>query len=247
MNVLMRLWRNKITTTFLAGLITFLPVVLTVVIIAWMIKFLETVLGPDSYLGVVLKSGGTTIIGPGYDTIAFSLGVVIALLLIFLLGVAVRSAAQRGIESYIDRIFTKLPLIRAIYNPVSRVVRLTIDKNTNDFSGMPVVFCRFGGAEGADMLGLLANQEVYLIAGQRRRMVYLPMAPFMTGGLTLVPEEAVILVPEMKVDDLMRVFFSLGALAPDAVPAHMREPRQTLGNMAQRIAKSEEIPEGTPL
>ena len=245
MNVVMRLWRNKITTTFLAGLITFLPVVLTGAIIAWIIQFLETVLGPDSYLGVVLKSGGTTIIGPGYDTIAFSLGVVIALLLIFLLGIAVRSAAQRGIESYIDRIFTKLPLVRAIYNPVSRVVRLTIDKNTNDFSGMPVVFCRFGGKEGTDMLGLLANQEVYLIAGERRRMVYLPMAPFMTGGLTLVPEDAVIPVPEMKVDDLMRVFFSLGALAPDAVPPNMKEPRQMPSGAALRVTKSEEVPEST--
>lgn len=241
MNVVMRLWRNKITTTFLAGLITFLPVMLTIIIIAWIVDFLKTGLGPDSFLGSILTRGGMTIVGQGYDNIAFLLGIIVALLGIFFLGIAARSAAQRGIEGYIDRIFTKVPIIRAIYNPVSRVVRLTTDKATGDFTGMPVVMCRFGGDDGADVLGLLANQDIYLISGQRRRMVYLPTAPIpMTGGVVLVPEENVLLIPEMKVDDLMRVYFSLGALAPDAFPSSMKEPRQPINIAAQRIEKPEE-------
>lgn len=241
MNVVMRLWRNKITTTFLAGLITFLPVMLTIIIIAWIVDFLKTGLGPDSFLGSILTRGGMTIVGQGYDNIAFLLGVTVALLGIFFLGIAARSAAQRGIEGYIDRIFTKVPIIRAIYNPVSRVVRLTTDKGTGDFAGMPVVMCRFGGANGTDVLGLLANQDIYFVSGERRRMVYLPTAPIpMTGGLVLVPEDNVLLIPEMKVDDLMRVYFSLGALAPDAFPTYMIEPRQPVNITAQRIEKPEE-------
>ena len=224
MSLVARLWRNNITTTFLAGLVVLLPVVLTVLIIAWIIDVLRAALGPGTFLGNLLTTGGTTIIGQGYDTLAFFLGILIALIGIWVLGIIARSAAQKSIETSIDRIFTKLPIIRTIYNPVSRVVRLATDKTTGDFSGMTVVSCRFGGKNGVDVLALLANQEVYYIGGEPRCMVYLPTAPVpMTGGLVLVPADAVIPVPEMKVDDLLRVYFSLGALAPDILPRILKK------------------------
>jgi uncharacterized membrane protein len=227
MNIVIRLWRNNITTTFLAGLVLLLPVVLTVLIIAWIVDFLKSALGPGSFLGSILTTGGTTIIGPGYDTLAFLLGILIAVLGIWFLGIIARSAAQKSIERFIDRIFTQLPIIRTIYNPVSRVVRLTTDKNAGDFSGMAVVSCRLGGVNGVDVLGLLPNQETYYIGGEPRRMVYLPCAPLpMSGGLVMIREDAIFPVPEMKVDDLLRVYFSLGALGPDSMPKSLKiDPR----------------------
>jgi uncharacterized membrane protein len=76
------------------------------------------------------------------------------------------------------------------------------------------------------VLALLANQEVYMIGGEARKMVYLPCAPIpMSGGLVLVNENAIVPVPEMKVDDLLRIYFSLGALAPDAMQKFLKNPR----------------------
>ena len=222
MTFLVSLWRKSVVTTFLAGLVVLLPVVLTILIIAWIVDFLRGQLGPGTFLGDILLRGGATITGPGYDTLAFFLGVLIALVGIWFLGVIARSQAQEGISRFIDRIFTQMPIIRTIYNPVARVVRLTTDKST-DFSGMSVVACRFAGVE-TDVLALLANPEVYVIGGERRRMVYLPAAPVpMSGGLLLVAESAIMPVPEMKVDDLLRVYFSLGALATDSMPASLKD------------------------
>ena len=224
MNLVVRLWRNSITTTFLAGLVLLLPVVLTVLIMAWIIDVLRAALGPGTFLGNLLTTGGTTIIGPGYDTLAFFLGILIAIFGIWFLGIIARSAAQQSIQRSLDRAFAKLPIIRTIYNPISRVVRLATDKTTGDFSGMTVVSCRFGGKNGVDVLALLANQQTYYIGKEPRCMVYLPTAPVpMTGGLVLVPEESVVPVPEMKVDDLLRIYFSLGALAPDTLPSKLKD------------------------
>lgn len=223
MNIFMKLWRNNITTTFLAGLVLLLPVVLTILIVAWIVDFLKGALGPGTFLGNLLTTGGMTIIGPGQDTLAFFLGVLIAVLGIWFLGIIARSAAKKSMERSIDLIFTKLPIIRTIYNPISRVVRLATDKTTGDFSGMTVVSCRFGGSNGVDVLALLANQEIFIIGGEPRKMIYLPTAPIpMTGALVLVPEASVVPVPEMKVDDLLRVYFSLGALAPDTLPQELK-------------------------
>jgi uncharacterized membrane protein len=222
MKFLVSLWRNNVVTTFLAGLVVLLPVVLTILIIAWIVGFLRGQLGPGTFLGEILLRGGATITGPGYDTLAFCLGVLIALVGIWFLGFIARSEAQESISRFIDRIFTQVPIIRAIYNPVSRVVRMTTDKNT-DFSGMSVVACRFAGLE-TDVLALLASQEVYVIGGERRRMVYLPAAPIpMSGGLLLIAEHAIVPVPEMKVDDLLRIYFSLGALASDSMPSSLKD------------------------
>jgi uncharacterized membrane protein len=243
MKLLVSLWRNNVLTTFLAGLVVLLPVVLTILIIAWIVGFLRGQLGPGSFLGEILLRGGATITGPGYDTLAFCLGVMIALVGIWFLGVIARSEAQEGISRFIDRIFTQVPIIRTIYNPVSRVVRLTTDKST-DFSGMAVVACRFGSLE-TDVLALLANQEVYVIGGERRRMVYLPAAPLpMSGGLLLMAESAIVPVPEMKVDDLLRIYFSLGALAPDTMPASLKEalkPAQRIAPPPAKIALPQEV------
>jgi uncharacterized membrane protein len=182
------------------------------------------------------------ITGPGYETLAFCLGALIALVGIWFLGVIARSQAQESISRFIDRIFTQMPIVRTIYNPVSRVVRLTTDKST-DFSGMSVVACRFRGLE-TDVLALLANQEVYLIGGERRRMVYLPAAPIpMSGGLLLIAEDAIIPVPEMKVDDLLRVYFSLGALAPDSMPASLKDVARPSARIAPP-AKEIVLPQG---
>jgi uncharacterized membrane protein len=85
---------------------------------------------------------------------------------------------------------------------------------------MSVVACRFGGTDnGVDVLALLASNHVYNIAGERRRLVYLPTAPIpMSGGLVLVAEAAITAVPDMKVDDLLKIYVSLGALTPEVMP-----------------------------
>jgi uncharacterized membrane protein len=237
MKFLVSLWRNNVVTTFLAGLVVLLPVVLTILIIAWIVGFLRGQLGPGTFLGEILLRGGATITGPGYDTLAFGLGVLIALVGIWFLGFIARSEAQESISRFIDRIFTQVPIIRAIYNPVSRVVRMTTDKNT-DFSGMSVVACRFAGLE-TDVLALLASQEVYVIGGERRRMVYLPAAPIpMSGGLLLIAEHAIIPVPEMKVDDLLRIYFSLGALASDSMPATLKDSGKSVTRITPPPAAS---------
>jgi uncharacterized membrane protein len=220
LSVLSRFWRTSVMGSFLAGLLFLLPVMLTIVIVAWIVDFIRGGLGPNTFLGGLLQIGGGYIVGPEQNVLSFWLGLGIALVGIWLLGVIVKTQAKSIIQSAIDRLFSRVPLIRSIYNPVSRVVRLATERGASgDFSGMSVVSCRFGKDEGVDVLALLASPEIFLVRGERRRLVYLPTSPLpMSGGLVMVAEHAVTLIPEMKVDDLLKVFVSLGAMAPEAMP-----------------------------
>ncbi len=216
-------WRTSVIGSFLAGLLFLLPIVLTVFIIAWIVNFVRGAIGPGTILGDLLTQGGTVLLGRNQDTLSFWLGVGVALIGIWLLGLIVKTRAKHIIQNYLDSLFARVPLIRSIYNPVSRVVRLATERGggaPGDLSSMSVVSCRFGSSEnGVDILALLASQHVYNIANERRRLVYLPTAPIpMSGGLVLVAEAAITAVPEMKVDDLLKIYVSLGALAPEVMP-----------------------------
>jgi uncharacterized membrane protein len=230
LNWISRFWRTSVIGSFLAGLLFLLPIVLTVFIVAWIVDFMRSAIGPGTVLGTLLTRGGSYLAGlSNQDTLAFWLGAGIALAGIWLLGLIVKTGAKHIIQDYLDRLLTRVPFIRSIYNPVSRVVRLATERGNGapgDLSSMSVVSCRFGSAtNGVDILSLLASQHVYNIAGERRRLVFIPAAPIpMSGGLVLVPEASVTPVPEMKVDDLLKIYVSLGALTPEVMPGAVAAP-----------------------
>jgi uncharacterized membrane protein len=215
---LSRLWRTSIISNLIAGSLVVLPFVLTVLILGWGINWIMAAFGPGSWFGNLLTTGGEAFIGPEREWLAFLIGTVIVLIVLWLFGLAVRTRAQRTFQHVLDDVLAKVPLFRAVYRPVSQVVRLFAGSNP-DLSGLPVVMCRIGGTHGVDVPAFLASDKTFEVAGERRRLVYLPTSPLPAwGGLVLVPDNAVILVPEMDADALIKLYFSFGVLAPETIP-----------------------------
>ena len=227
MKFLTYFWQRGVVSAFLTGLFVLLPVVLTFLIIEWLVAKLSSAFGPGTILGDLMTSGGSTIVGSSHSVLAFWLGAGIALVGVWALGVLVKSQARRQLGTLIDTLFSRVPLVKSIYRPVSQVVRLLNAENQDEFKGMSVVMCRFGGENGAEILALLTTNSVYEVNGKRRQLVYLPTSPLpMSGGLVFVAEDCVDPVPGMNVDDLMKVYFSLGALMPeDEMAALKRVPK----------------------
>ena len=223
---LRRLWRAGIIGNFLTGLFFILPVVLTVAIIGWLIGKLEGVLGPGTWLGELLSVGGSAIIGEHHATVSFWLGLAITVAGIWALGSVVRTRAREKLDSTLSALLNRLPLVRAIYGPVSQVVDLLRTDKPDTVKRMSVVLCRFGGGDGAaaSVLALLTSPTVYHIDNRPSHLVYLPTSPLaMSGALTFVAKDAVTPVPEMDVDGLMRIYFSLGALGPQVFPDRLKD------------------------
>lgn len=172
-SILRSIWRTGIVGNLLAGLLVLLPLVLTVLIISWMVGFVAAFLGPGTWFGELLTTGGQAIVGPKRDLIAFLMGAAIGLIGLWLLGLLVRVRARRALDQTFDDILNKVPIFRTVYRPVSQVVRLLAGSNP-DLAAMSVVMCRLGGEHGADVPALLASQETYEVAGDRRRLIYLP-------------------------------------------------------------------------
>ena len=98
---------------------------------------------------------------------------------------------------------------------------------------MSVVMCRLGGDRWVDVSALLASQQVYGVDGDRRLLVYLPTSPLPAWVTGLVPEAAVVPVPGMDAEGLIKLYFSFGVLAPEIIP-----PRTEVAAPATRIPSS---------
>lgn len=221
-----RIWRTRIFGNLVTGSLVILPFVLSVFIIGWLFNTLVASFGPGTWFGEILTIGGKALIGPEREWLAFFIGAIVVLALLWLLGMAVRTQAQRTLQHVLDDILARVPLFRAIYRPVSQVVRMFAGSNA-DLTGLPVVMCRLGGELGVDIPALLASSQVFDVAGERRRLVYLPTSPLPAwGGLVLVSEAAIIPVPDMDADALIKLYFSFGVLAPETIPHVAERPRQ---------------------
>lgn len=217
-SILGRIWRAGIIANLVTGSFAILPLVLTVLIIGWIINTVADVLGPGTWFGELLTSGGEAIVGQKRELFAFLIGVIAVLILLWLLGLAVRTRARRALDRALDGLLTKVPVFRAIYRPVSQVVRLFAGSNA-DLAGLPVVICRLGGENGADVPAFRASENVFEVDGDRRLLIYLPTSPLPAwGALVLMPESAVIPVPGIDADALIKLYLSFGVLAPEILP-----------------------------
>ena len=233
-----RFWQTSVVGTFVAGLFFLLPVVLTIFIIIWLVRWIKDALGPGTFFGELLLQSGKVLVGREYEVVAFALGSLIAIVGIWVLGLFVRTTARKGIESAFDAAMDRVPFFRSIYKPVARIVRFASgEQNENELAGMSVVRCRLGSLGGVDTLALLASPQTYELDGAARKLVYFPTSPIpMSGYLLFMPVENITPVPGMQVEQLMKIYISLGALAPENMPAEFISGPKNLDEIPDIIA-----------
>lgn len=221
--LLTAMWKTGVVATFLTGLFALLPVIVTVLIMQWLIGQLSAALGPGTFLGDLITSGGMAIVGEHHQSLAFVLGVALVLVAVWFVGFLLTAFARNRVVEWLDQQLASIPVVRAIYRPVAQVVRLMRHRDANEqFARMTVVLCRFGGPEGAEVLALLPSNETWLVDGIEMVMVYLPSSPLpMTGALTMVPRVNVKPIEGLEVEDLMKVYFSFGVLTPETLAPHL--------------------------
>ena len=181
---------------FFTGLLTVLPVVATLYFMVWLIGFAERVFGkPLEWL-----------IPEAYRT---GMGIVIALALVFAVGVLMREYFFNRLFRHIESVLLGVPLVRSIYGALRDLLGLfSRDKE----SSLEVVALTLPGTP-LRMLGFVTRKEFgdlpQGIAGAGDIAVYLPMS-YQVGGYTVfVPRELVQPV-QMSREDAMKFILTGG-------------------------------------
>lgn len=193
---------------FFRGLITILPVALTIyllyIFLAWTEKVAAWVLSP--------LIGGIYV--PG-------MGLVLGVLIILGIGYLVSNKSVRHILAFVEMPFTNLPVVKSIYSSLKSFADYFTPASDKD--SQSVVILRMPGND-MEIVGLITRRSFAdLPAGflsGNRVAVYLPMG-YMIGGYTVfVPVEWVQVI-DMPVEEAMRS--SLIAWMARPAPGSARE------------------------
>ena len=128
-------WRDSLQRYFLAGLLVFLPVAITLWFIGWVIDLLDSVLAvmpdalhPNSYLPFAIPK----------------LGALVTLLLILFLGVLTRGVATRRFLAAWEAILVQIPVFRGIYSAVQKLVQTFLGQSQANRQVVMIEYPRAG-------------------------------------------------------------------------------------------------------
>lgn len=200
---------RRVARWFLAGVLAILPVAITVAIMVWVAGFVDQLVGPDTPVGGLLQRLGLHFVSN--DAVAYTLGVVLVLAVIFAIGVAADSGARNLMQRLQDALLQRIPIVGSIYGTSKQIVGMLDQKDAAVLKRMSVVFCCFG--EEAGFLALLVSPERYRINAREYQIIIVPTAPVpFGGGLLFVPADLV-QPTDLNVEGLMSIYVSMGITA----------------------------------
>lgn len=200
--------------TFLAGLLVLLPLALTLIILAWVLSWVNWLLGPSSLAGSLFSALGYPF--ASHPGLAYAVGALLLAVAIWLLGVLVRSGLQAPLRALTDRTLRRIPLVGPVYTVAERFVGLLDQQQGADIGAMSPVWCFFGG-EGAAVLALAPSPDPVDIDGQDYRAVLIPTAPVPFGGALLYVPVAWVRPARIGVDKLTAIYVSMGITPPPSL------------------------------
>ncbi len=208
---------GHIARVFLAGILGLLPVVVTAVVIGWLVSFVYTYVGPNSWIGRWLVTLGLSV---SEDAIApYVLGLLIVFGGIFVVGLLVEHRIGSWLGAVFDALIRRVPLVSNVYDLSKRFTSIVGPKSGDELKGMSPVWCFFGGETGAAVLALLASATPVKLSGEDYLGVLIPSAPVPFGGALVYVPSAWIKPASGGVEHLMNVYVSMGVTPPKSLVA----------------------------
>jgi uncharacterized membrane protein len=192
--------RENFQRYFLAGLLVFLPVVITLWFLGWVVGLLDGVLDvlPNTYLPFAI---------PG-------LGALVTVTLILFLGILTRGVATRRFLAAWENIFVKIPIFRGVYTAVQKLVQTFLGQSQNARQVVMIEYPRkgiytVGFAMGRAWRELEIKQDAQLIN------VFIPTTPNPTSGFYLLVPTTDISPLDMTMEEALKLITSGGLITPD--------------------------------
>ena len=152
------------------------------------------------------------------------LGVGLAVLLIYVIGVFVGNFIGRTFYRLAERAVMRIPLVRAVYPAVKQVTDFFLNRRpTHQFAGSRVVAVQ-PHAQSIWSIGLVTGPGLGSLsqaAGEEMVTVFIPSTPTaFTGYVLVVPRKNVVELP-LKVEEAMRLLISGGVVGPAPEPSKL--------------------------
>ncbi|MBQ0957416.1 DUF502 domain-containing protein [Ideonella sp. 4Y11] len=214
----------------LAGLLTWLPLAITVWVLLWVLGMM------DGLFAAVLSVAQALLPHGAYDSLERlrgipGLGVVTMVFLLVVTGVFVTNIFGQWWVRQWDALLNRIPIVKSIYSSVKQVSDTLFSSNGNAFrEAVLVEYPRAGawtiafvtGTPGGEVAGQLPGEHVG---------VYVPTTPNPTSGFFLMLPRSALRPLQMSVDEALKYIISMGVVAPPA-EAPLPRPEEADPNRA---------------
>jgi uncharacterized membrane protein len=197
--------REIVQRYFLAGLLVFLPVVITLWFLGWVIALMDGLLDvlpaplhPNYYLPFAI---------PG-------LGAIVTFGFILFLGVLTRGVASRRFLAAWDKLFVQIPIFRGVYTAVQKLVQTFLGQSQANRQVVMIEYPRkgvytVGFAMGRAWHELEKSNEVPLVN------VFIPTTPNPTSGFYLLVPANDVAPLNLSMEEALKLITSGGLITPD--------------------------------
>lgn len=194
---------RKILTLTMRGLVTVLPLALTVYLIFWLVQSVESILRRMLLgLGVISPEN----YWPG-------LGLMTAFLLLLAIGTLVNAYAGKLVLNFWDELLGRIPVIKTIYGSFRDVVSMLPSGSGEKRDLQRVVLARFGEARA---IGFVTREDVpkalLEAGGEEWVAVYFPLS-YAFGGYTVYLPRETLQPLDISVEEAMRLAITAGLTA----------------------------------
>ena len=196
--------RDGLQRYFLAGLLVFLPVAITLWFLGWVVELLDSVLDvlpkafhPTSYLPIPVPR----------------LGAVVTLAMILFLGFLTRGVATRRFLAVWEGVFAKIPVFRGIYTAVQKLVQTFLGPSNAQRQVVMIEYPRTGVYTVAFAMGrawadLEERKNTQLVN------VFVPTTPNPTSGFYLLVPINEVTPLNMTMEEAFKLITSSGLITP---------------------------------
>lgn len=180
---------------FKRGLFALAPVAICIAIIIWLFDTLEG----------IFKIPLQWLVGDYYFT---GMGVICAFIFIFFVGIIINNYLMQKLTSLVDKLFTKIPLVKTLYNSTVDMMSYFQPKDPKKGGKMVVV-----DYDGLRFLGIMTREDLSGLPEELREddrvAVYIPLS-YQIGGVTALIPRSSIKSLDMTVEQGMRFVVTAG-------------------------------------
>jgi uncharacterized membrane protein len=207
---------SHIRRYFIAGLLVWVPLVITVWVLNLLVGTLDQILlllppefRTENWLGVHV---------PGF-------GVAMTVLVVFVTGVLAANIIGQRLVAFWERILARIPVVNSIYKGVKQVSDTLFAPGGQAFrKALLVQWPREGTWTIAFLTGVPGGDVVSHLKGDYVS-IYVPTTPNPTSGYFMMVRRADVVELDMTIDEALKYVISMGVVAPgSAMRAANAEP-----------------------
>ena len=197
---------KKLQKYLIAGLLVWLPIVVTVLLFRFLITLMDQTLillpsqiRPEAVIGFKL---------PG-------LGLILTLLVLIVTGIFAANFVGKSMVNFGEKIFKKIPIVRSVYSAAKNFADIVFSDTGQSFKKVLLIQYPRKGIYSLAFQTSTNLGEVQKKTGSDVVCTFVPTTPNPTSGfIIIIPKEDVIEM-DMEIDEAFKMIVSLGVVVPE--------------------------------